>query len=120
MEPVNATTPFLSNRTYNVLKLIAQIILPAAATLYFGLASIWHLPAVEQVVGTITVVDAVLGSLLGISTKKYNASPASADGQLFVTADQGGTKNVSIELAQHPDDLVDAEKFVLKVVKRYE
>ena len=60
------------NRTYDVLKFIAQIFLPALGTLYFALASIWGLPYGEQIVGTITAVDAFLGAILGISTKKYN------------------------------------------------
>ena len=62
----------MRNRTYDVLKFIAQIFLPALGTLYFALASIWNLPYGEQVVGTITAVDAFLGAVLGISTKKYN------------------------------------------------
>ena len=62
----------MSNKTYDVLKFIAQILLPALGTLYFALASIWNLPYGEQVVGTISAVDAFLGALLGISTKKYN------------------------------------------------
>lgn len=62
----------MSNRTYDILKFIAQILLPALGTLYFALASIWNLPYGEQVVGTISAVDAFLGALLGISTKKYN------------------------------------------------
>lgn len=62
----------MSNRTYDVLKFIAQIFLPALGTLYFALASIWNLPYGEQVVGTISAVDAFLGALLGISAKKYN------------------------------------------------
>ena len=61
----------LSNETYDVLKWIAQIFLPALGTLYFALASIWGLPFGEQVVGTITAVDAFLGALLQISTNNY-------------------------------------------------
>lgn len=62
----------MSDKVYDVLKFIAQIVLPAAATLYFALASIWGLPYAEQVVGTITAVDAFMGVLLGISTASYN------------------------------------------------
>lgn len=62
----------MKNKTYDILKYIAQIVLPALGTLYFGLASIWNLPYGEQVVGTITAIDTFLGVLLGISTKKYN------------------------------------------------
>lgn len=61
----------MSNKLYDVLKWIAQILLPALGTLYFALASIWGLPYAEQVVGTITAVDAFLGVLLGISSKQY-------------------------------------------------
>ena len=62
----------MKNKTYDILKFIAQILLPALGTLYFALASIWGLPYGEQIVGTITAVDAFLGAILGISTKKYN------------------------------------------------
>lgn len=62
----------MKNKTYDILKFIAQILLPAIGTLYFALASIWNLPYGEQIVGTITAVDAFLGAILGISTKKYN------------------------------------------------
>ena len=62
----------LSNQTYDVLKKIAQIVLPAAGTLYFALSSIWNLPYGEQIVGTITAIDAFMGAVLGISTYNYN------------------------------------------------
>lgn len=62
----------MSNKTYDFLKFIAQILLPALGTLYFALASIWGLPYGEEIVGTITAVDAFLGAILGISTVKYN------------------------------------------------
>lgn len=62
----------MSNNVYDVLKFIAQIVLPALGTLYFALASIWGLPYGEEIVGTITAVDAFLGALLGLSTAQYN------------------------------------------------
>lgn len=61
-----------SNRVYDCLKWIAQILLPALGTLYFGIAKIWGLPYSEEIVGTITAVDLFLGTLLGISTIQYN------------------------------------------------
>lgn len=61
----------LSNKVYDILKYIAQYVLPAIGTLYFALASIWGLPYGEQIVGTITAVDAFLGVILGISTANY-------------------------------------------------
>ena len=61
----------MSNQTYDILKLIAQIILPAIGT-FFVIASIWGLPYAEQVVGTITALDTLLGTMLSISSMKYN------------------------------------------------
>lgn len=61
----------LNNKTYDILKWIAQYLLPAAGTLYFALAAIWGLPYGEQIVGTITAVDTFLGVILGISTAAY-------------------------------------------------
>lgn len=62
----------MSNKAYDVLKYIAQIVLPASGTLYFALAGLWNFPYVEQVVGTISAVDTFLGVLLGISSNNYN------------------------------------------------
>jgi hypothetical protein len=62
----------LTNKAYDVLKWIALIAMPALATLYIALAGIWGFPFAEEVVGTITAVDMFLGTLLGISTYKYN------------------------------------------------
>lgn len=62
----------MSNRVYDILKYIAQIVLPALGTLYFALAKIWQFPYGAEVVGTITAVDAFLGALLKLSTNQYN------------------------------------------------
>lgn len=62
----------MSNKVYDILKWTAQCILPALGTLYFALASIWGFPHGEQVVGTITAIDAFLGAILGISSFNYN------------------------------------------------
>ena len=62
----------MSNRTYDTLKYIAQVCLPAIGTLYFALSSIWGLPYGEEIVGTITAVDAFLGAVLMISSANYN------------------------------------------------
>lgn len=64
----------MSDKVYNILKFIAQILLPALGTLYFALSSIWGsniFPYAEQIVGTITAIDAFIGALLGISSHYY-------------------------------------------------
>ena len=61
----------MNNKMYDILKWIAQIVLPMLASLYFGLSKIWNLPLAEEIVGTISVLDASLGAILGISTNNY-------------------------------------------------
>jgi len=61
----------MSNKVYDILKYIALIVLPAVATLYLTLSTIWGLPYGEAVAATITAIDTFLGAVLGISSKRY-------------------------------------------------
>lgn len=61
----------MTNKTYDILKLITTIILPALGTCYFALAGIWGFPYAEQVVGTIAAITTLLGTVLGISSHEY-------------------------------------------------
>lgn len=60
-----------NSKVYDVLKWIAQVVLPSLGTLYFALAGIWNLPYAHEIVGTVTAVDTFLGVLLGISSINY-------------------------------------------------
>lgn len=64
----------MTNRTYDILKIIAQLVLPAIGTLYFALAEIWGFPYAEQIVGTVTAVDTFLGAVLKLSSDDYYKS----------------------------------------------
>ena len=62
----------LSDSVYTVLKWVTMIVLPALATAYVGLASIWQWPYADEVAKTTAVICTLLGALLGISTAQYN------------------------------------------------
>lgn len=62
----------MTNKTYDVLKYIAQIAIPAIATCYFTIAQIWNLPYGEEIVGTLAAIDTLMGALLMVSTNNYN------------------------------------------------
>ena len=62
----------LNNSVYDVLKYIAQIVIPAIGVLWFTIAQIWNIPYGQEILGTITAVDCFLGAILGISTAVYN------------------------------------------------
>lgn len=61
----------MPNKVYDILKWIAQIALPALATLCVAVGSIWNLSYIDQIVGTIIAIDTFLGVILGISTMQY-------------------------------------------------
>lgn len=98
----------LDNKIYDILKWVAQILLPAIGTLYFGLSQIWGWGAVDKVMGTITAVDAFLGLFLGISSFHY-------DGEGTITVDmESGNSDLVLET----DDFSGSSKMVtMKLVK---
>ena len=63
----------MSNKLYDILKFIAQIVLPAIATFYVTIASIWALPLGDEISRTVMAVDTLLGALLMISNANYKA-----------------------------------------------
>ena len=62
----------LSGRTYDILKYLTIIVLPAFGALYAGLSQIWQLPYAAEIPATITVICTFLGAILCISTAQYN------------------------------------------------
>ena len=61
----------MSNETYDTLKWVAQILLPAIGTLWFAISQIWGLQYGEEILGTLTALDGFLGAILKISTDAY-------------------------------------------------
>lgn len=66
----------ITGKLYDRLKWLAQVALPALATLYFTLGGIWDLPSISEVVRTIVAVDFFIGVLLGISQINYKKQVA--------------------------------------------
>jgi len=105
----------LTNQAYNVLKWIAQLLLPGLATLYFALSSIWGLPYGEQIVGTITAIDAFLGVLLGLSTAAYKKSDASSDGTLLINMQDPSKDVYRLQLNNDITELANKTAITLKI-----
>lgn len=61
----------LNDKVYDVLKYVAQIVLPALSVAYAAIGKIWGLPYVVEIPATITAVDTFLGALLMISSNQY-------------------------------------------------
>lgn len=102
-----------TGKTYDNLKFLTQIVLPAAGTLYFALAGIWGLPSAEQVVGTIVAVDTFLGVTLQISSTNFNKDVAQGVIQVEQTAD-GHKFNLEFE-GDPREELAKANKAVFEI-----
>lgn len=62
----------LRNKTYDILKYIVTIVLPALTTLWLSIATIWSLPYGEPIGATLGAITVFLGALIGVSSVKYN------------------------------------------------
>jgi Putative phage holin Dp-1 len=103
-----------SNKLYGVLNACALIVFPAVGTLYFALASIWGLPAAEQVTGSIIVVDTFLGVLVKVGQNSYDASDAKYDGDMIVAKTDDKT-SVSLALNTDPEKMLKQDQVIFKV-----
>lgn len=104
-----------SNNTYDVLKRINMIILPALATLYFTLSSIWGFGGAEQVVGTTAAITTFLGITLGLSTRHYAEGDDRFDGDMVVSGDDS-KKTFSLGLNTDPQNLLEKKEILFRVV----
>jgi len=107
--------PLLSSNTYDILKMVTQIWLPAAATLYFGLSEIWGFPYGEQVIGTIAIITLFLGVLLSYSKSYYEKSGARYDGNLVVDTSNPVKDSYTFDFTKPLEDIEGKKEITLKV-----
>lgn len=100
----------LSNHTYDILKWIAQILLPSLGTLYFTLSSLWNLPFTNEVIGTITAIDTFLGFLLERSSATYQG-----DGVMMIDKSDQAVDVYRMELNSPIEDLDSKDSVTFKV-----
>ena len=105
----------LPTNTYDVLKDIALLYLPALAVLYAALAAVWGWGYTVEVAGTILAIDTFLGVVLKISTVSYNNSAKSTDGVLVVDQSDPRADKYSLNITTPLEDVADANKIVLKI-----
>ncbi|MBQ1554690.1 MAG: hypothetical protein IIZ68_04455 [Clostridia bacterium] len=62
----------MSNKTFDILRTIVEIVLPAISAAYFGLSEIWGLPVPDKICGTIAVLITFISAFLNVKRKQYN------------------------------------------------
>ena len=72
----------MSNKTYDILKIVAIIVLPLIQTLYVGLAQIWGFGFGDQINATLQLIigaiNVILGAALVKSSSDYHKGDAGA------------------------------------------
>ena len=85
-----------TNQTFDFLKRVTQIYLPALAAAWFTSASTFHLNYQAEIFGTITAITVFLGALLNISDRAYvNATTPKRFEQLSFLKDENSLVSLS-------------------------
>ena len=100
----------MTNKTYDILKYVALLIMPAFATFVNAVGIVWGIPHTNEATATITALGVFLGAALGVSSKNYEPE---THGNLVVT----GSNDVYADFANEPEKLKDGDTIVLKVTK---
>ena len=62
----------MSNKVFDIIRLVGEFILPACATLYATLGAIWGWPYIEAIVKTLAAVTVFIGAIVIGLRKAYN------------------------------------------------
>lgn len=100
----------MNNQTYDILKRVALIVVPALATFVNAIGMVWGIPYTNETTATITAFGVFLGAALGISSSNYKPE---VHGNLVVTKHD----DVYADFATEPANLKDGDTLVLKVTK---
>lgn len=99
----------MNNQTYDILKRVALIVIPALATFVNAVGIVWGVPYTSEVTATITAFGVFLGAALGVSSSNYEPE---THGNLVLTK-----HDVYADFAVEPASLKDGNTIVLKVSK---
>lgn len=83
----------LSNKTYDLLKWVALVALPALTAFYGVVGAACNIPATSTVLTIAVAFDTMLGAMLGLSTSKY--VPEVQEGTTDVTLTVGNKEIAS-------------------------
>lgn len=119
LKMLNDKKPLLSDATYDLLKKLVTLGLPAFGVLYVTVAALWGLPNPEAVSGTVLAVATFLGVLLNIAGRSYEASDANYDGVITIHEDEDGVKQAGLQLKNYvdPAQVVQQDSATFKVLK---
>ena len=119
-KPLRADTdtpnPVMNNTTYDVIKDVVTLALPAAIALYAGLALIWGWGFSEEVIATGGVLGVFLGVLLKIAAKRYEKLPVVTDGEFIANDPNPDNETFRFDLNNGLSQMAEKDVIRLQVV----
>lgn len=110
----------ITGKMYNVLKLLAMVILPPFAAFILGAGVLLEWDGAAKVAGVITLFDTFLGAILQTSSSKfksYQKTDEAFDG--YVTPGERdpdtGIPGMQFTISRHPNDFLDRGFVRMKV-----
>lgn len=100
----------MNDKTYDILKRVALIVVPALATFVNAVGIVWGIPYTNEATATITAFGVFLGAAIGVSSKNYEPD---THGNLIVTKHN----DVYADFTAEPSNLKDGDTIILKVSK---
>lgn len=70
---------FKNSKLYDALKWIALVALDALGIAYESLSQVWNLPFGDEVMKTCTIFSVLIGTLIGVSSRKYHSQESDTD-----------------------------------------
>ena len=79
----------VSNKTYDILKWVALVVIPASATLVLTVGKIWGLPYYDNIGASISAIGLFIAAIIGVSTKGfYEIEPMDVEGLEYIDDDE--------------------------------
>ncbi len=76
----------MSNRLFDLLRTLCEIVIPAIGALYFAISKIWQLPYGTEITGSCAALATFLGTLIGVNRASYNAEMKEQD--FYIVSDR--------------------------------
>lgn len=101
----------LDNKTYDILKWIASLLLPGVTTLWLSIGKIWNIPFTAEIGATIAAITVFMQVVLGISKKNYEG-----EGELIVDGN-GNVSEFKIQNDTSIHELAEKNNVMVKVTR---
>lgn len=69
----------MSNKLFDIIRFLCEVLVPGIGTLYFAIAKIWNLPYGQEITGTCAALATFLGLFIAWRRTSYNAEYTEQD-----------------------------------------